>query len=312
MKWDDNVRHPEAVFIPKGSMWRWLDQKRKWGVILGYTLFGLTMFLLFLYLTFPFSLLELKLISIIEAESGCKIAVDQRGFHFPSRLSWKGIRGSCPQPAFSQWKIDSLNAELAPLPLLFSRRGEVDFQLKLAGGELAGHLTAVEGKGGPSLSLQAEGKKIDLAPFGLSGLLSGEGEGSWVGQDVLKGKGSVTFTLDAARFKEIGTWVVPIGEVSFSNVRGKIFWRNGTVALERFSAEGESVDLNSEGGNLLLREPLAASLLTLTLKATPKGSLRQVASVFVQGYSGREPLTVGMKGPLGQPQFSINGKAVNQ
>lgn len=311
MEWDDGVGHPEAAFIPKGFMWHWLDQKRKWGVVLGYTLFGLTMFLVFLYLTFPFSLLELKLISILERESRCKIAVDQRGFYFPSRLSWKGIRGACPQPAFSQWKIDSLNAELAPLPLLFSRRGEVDFQLKVGGGELAGHLTAAEGKGGPDLSLRAQGKKVDLTPFGLSGLLSAEGEGSWVGQEVLKGKGTVAFTLDGARFKEIGKWVVPIGEVAFSKVQGKIFWRNGTVGLERFSAEGETVDLKSEGGNLLLREPLAASLLALTLKATPKGSLQQVASVFVQGYSGREPLTVGMKGPLGQPQLSLNGKPIN-
>jgi len=292
-------------------MWSWLNQKRKWGVILGYTFFGLMMFLLFLYLTFPFSLLELKLISILESESRCKISVDQRGFHFPSRISWKGIRGSCPQPAFSQWKVDSLNAELAPLPLLFSRRGEVDFHLKLAGGELAGHLTAMEGKGGPDLSLRAQSKKVDLAPFGLSGLLTAEGEGSWVGQDVLKGKGNVAFILDGLRLKEIGKWAVPIGEVAFSNVQGKVFWRNGTVGLERFSAEGETVDLKSEGGNLLLREPLAASLLTLTLKATPKGSLQQVASVFVQGYTGREPLTVGMKGPLGQPQLSLNGKPIN-
>lgn len=285
-------------------------QKKKWLTVLGYTLFGLLMFFIFFYLTFPFHLLELKLISALEEESGCKIVVDQTGFHFPSRLSWKGIRGSCPQPAFARWKIDSLNADLAPLPLLLSRRGEVDFQVKLAGGEMAGHVTAIQKSGAPSFSLNARGKKLDLAQLGFAGLLDLEGEGSWSGQDILKGKGTVTFTLEGAKFKEIGKWAVPIGEVSFSSVRGKIFWKNGAVGLERFTAEGQEVDLSSEGGNLLLREPLAGSLITLTLKATPKGSLQQVATLFVQGYSGREPLTLGMKGPLGQPQISLNGQPI--
>lgn len=292
-------------------MWTWLNHRKKKGaMILGYTLFGLTMFLVFFYLTFPFHLLELKLISVLEEESRCKIVVDQKGFYFPSRLSWKGIRGNCPQPAFSQWKIDSLHADLAPLPLLFSRRGEVDFEVKLAGGEMAGHLTAVEKNGVPSFSVDARGERLDLAPLGFSGLLTLEGEGEWSGQDVLKGKGSVSFTLEGARFKEIGKWAVPIGEVSFSNMRGKVFWRNGTIGLERFSAEGRELDLSSEGGSLLVREPLAGSLITLTLKATPKGSLQQVATVFVEGYSGREPLTLGLKGPLSQPQISLNGKPI--
>lgn len=292
-------------------MWTWLNsQKKKWAILLGYIFFGLAMFFVFFYLTFPFHLLELKLISALEAESRCKIVVDQTGFYFPAKLSWKGIHGTCPQPALAQWKVDLLVADLAPLPLLFSRRGEVDYQLRLDGGEVAGHVTAVEKNGVPSFTVDARGKGVDLAQFGLSGLLSLEGEGSWTGREVFKGKGGVTFTLEAARFKEIGGWIVPIGEVSFSNVRGKLFWRNGTVGVERFSAEGAEVDLNSEGGNLILREPLAGSLITLTLRAMPKGSLQQVATVFVQGYSGREPLTLGLKGPLGQPQISLNGRPV--
>jgi type II secretion system protein N len=303
----------KAIFIPEGFMWSWLSgQKKKGAIILGYSFFGLLMFFIFFYLTFPFHLLELKLISTLEKESGCKIVVDQKGFYFPSRLSWKGIRGTCPQPAFAQWKIDSLHADLAPLPLLWSRRGEVDFTVGFAGGEMSGHLTAAQKNGNPSFSLETRGKKLNLAQFGLSGLLSLEGTGDWSGQDILKGKGAVSFALETAKFKEIAGWVVPIGEVSFSNVRGKLFWHNGTIGIERFFAEGDEVDLTSEGGNLLLREPLAGSMITLTLKAMPKGSLQKVATVFVQGYSGREPLTLGIKGPLGQPQISLNGKPINQ
>lgn len=303
---------PDVPLVQEGFRLSWLrSQKKRAAILLGYASFGLLMFLFFIYLTFPFDLLELKLISTLESESGCKILVDQKGFHFPARLSWRGIRGSCPQPALSQWSIESLQAELAPVPLLWNRRGEIDFRAGVAGGEVAGHLTAIEREGGRSFSLKTEGRRLNLAPFGLSGILSLDGEGSWTEQEVLRGKGALSFTLEEARFSEIAGWAVPIGEVSFSNVQGKIFWRNGTVGIERFSAEGSEVDLVSEGGNLLLREPLDGSMLTLTLKAMPKGDLQQVATLFVQGYSGREPLTLGMKGPLRQPQVSVNGRVVN-
>lgn len=290
-------------------MFDWIkNQKRKWAVGLGYAFFGLLMLLFFLYLTFPFGLLESRLIAAIESESGCTMAVGKRGIFFPLRLSWREIQVDCPAGPVPQWKIQSLDAAVAPLPLLFNRRGEIDYRVGIAEGEIIGHATAVQTREGLSLSFKSEGQKLNLSRLGLSGLLDLQWEGSGVGPDLLKAKGSLTFTINSVQLKQVGQWMVPIGEVSFSSIRGKINLRNGMLVVERFAAQGNEVDLTSDGGNLILREPLEGSLLSLSLKATPKGSLQQMASLFIQGYSGREPLSLGLKGSIGQPQISVNGR----
>lgn len=290
-------------------MFDWIkNQKRKWATVLGYTLFGFLMLVFFFYLTFPFGLLESRLIAAIESESGCALTVGKRGIHFPLRLAWREIQATCPARPIPQWKIQSIDAAVAPLPFLFSRRGEIDFRIGIAEGEIVGHATAFQTREGLSVSVKNEGHKLNLSQFGLSGLADLEGEGNWVGPDIMKAKGSLTFTLNSVQIKQVGQWVVPIGEVSFSSIRGKINLRNGTLAIERFAAQGNEVDLTSDGGNLILRDPFAGSLLSLNVKATPKGSLQQMASLFIQGYTGREPLTVSLKGSIGQPQISLNGK----
>ncbi|MCG3113093.1 MAG: type II secretion system protein GspN [Candidatus Manganitrophus sp. SB1] len=290
-------------------MFDWIkNQKGKWAVGLGYAFFGLLMLLFFLYLTFPFGLLESRLIAAIESESGCTMAVGKRGIFFPLRLSWREIQVDCQAGPVPQWKIQSLDAAVAPLPLLFNRRGEIDYRVGIAEGEIIGHATAVQTREGLSLSFKSEGQKLNLSRLGLSGLLDLQGEGSGVGPDLLKAKGSLTFTINSVQLKQVGQWMVPIGEVSFSSIRGKINLRNGMLVVERFAAQGNEVDLTSDGGNLILREPLEGSLLSLSLKATPKGSLQQMASLFIQGYSGREPLSLGLKGSIGQPQISVNGR----
>lgn len=290
-------------------MFDWFKNlRRKWAIVLGYTLFGFLMLLFFFYLTFPFGLLESRLISAIESESGCAVTVGKRGIYFPLRLAWREIQFQCPARSVPQWKIQSVDATVAPLQLLFNRRGEIDFRIGIAEGELVGHATAFQTPDGLSVSIKNEGRKLNLSQFGLSGLLDLEGEGTWVGPDLARARGNLTFTLNGVQVKQVGQWVVPIGEMSFSNIRGKINLRNGTLVVERFAAQGSEVDLTSEGGTLLLRNPLEGSALSLTVKATPKGSLQKMASLFVQGYSGREPLTVGLKGSIGQPQISLNGK----
>ncbi|MFY9270713.1 MAG: hypothetical protein WAO55_13305, partial [Candidatus Manganitrophaceae bacterium] len=177
-------------------------------------------------------------------------------------------------------------------------------------GEIVGHATVIRTPAGPSISLKHEGKRLNLAEIGFSGLLDLQGEENWIVTDPIKGSGSLTFTATEVKLKQIGSWSVPVGELFFASIRGKVNLNNGVVVVERFVAQGNEVDLASDGGNLLLREPLAGSLLSLTLKVTPKGSLQQAASLFVQGYRGGEPLTVGVKGSIGQPQLSLNGKPI--
>lgn len=312
-------KSPELASVSNRSMFAWLrTKKNKAAIVLGYVFFGLLMFLLFLYLTFPFHLLTAKLILALEKESGCEISVKESRFHFPSRVLWNGIRTRCANLSFLpgggrdlDLNITSIDARVAPVPLLTERRGEIDFGIGVADGALSGHLTIAKKDKQVISSLAVQGENIDLARFGVSGHLDLEGNGDWMNQDVLDGEGVLSFALKEGRFKEIGAWAVPVGEVSFSDIHGKISWGQGRVVVDQFSARGNEIDLQGESGNLILRKPLDGSLVTLTLKAMPKGDLKQMATLFIQGYTGREPLILGIRGPLRRPRVSLNGRPLS-
>jgi len=285
----------------------------------GYALFALLSFLVSLYLTFPFELLGEKAIRLIEAKGPCRISVDQSGFALPARLSFQGFRATCPKRLFFkgksgelQLKLDSADIALSPLPFLLNRRGEVDVGARLFGGRLSGHLSVEEGAAGErSYTFRAEGAALQLAAMdpGLSGRLGLKGEGAWNDKNPLAASGQLAFSLDGGTFKAIGGWAIPTGALAFSSLEGRLSMRGGRVMLESFSARGESLDLPSGSGSLLLRSPVENSILSLSARALPKAGLQKLISMVVlPGYKGRELLKVQVSGPLRAPGFSLNGK----
>jgi len=315
------IKAPESASASSPSIAAWLKgKKNKAALVFGYIIFGLLMFLLFLYLSFPFHLLTLKLILALEKESGCEISVEESRFHFPSRVVWTGIRTRCAHLSFMpkvpgkgrdlDLNMTSIDARVAPFLLLMDRRAEIDFGIVLGEGLLSGHLTLARKEKQVSYSLRVQGEEIDLAAFGASGHLDLEGKGDWMDQDIFNGNGMLSLALKGGRFKKIGSWTLPLGALSFSDIHGKMSWGKGRVIMGQFSARGSEIDLQAESGNLILRKPLDRSLVTLTLKAMPKGDLKRMAALFIQGYTGREPLILGIRGPLGRPQISLNGRPI--
>ena len=283
----------------------------------GYILFGIVMFLVFFYMTFPFDLLEARLLGLLEARSGCKVTADGSRYRFLGRAAWRNLKARCPKRRFGiresgevALAVASLDLSVAPLPLLLHRRGEIDFHAVLGGGQVSGVLTVAQADGGPAVTLRGAGEGIDLSQTGVAGRLTITGEGTWQTDRPAQGRGRLRFTLEEGRFKEIGEWTLPIGEVAFSRIEGQLSWKGGRVILEQLSAAGETIDVPSGSGNLLLRAPFDGSLVTLSLRAVPKGSLKEMAALFIQGYSGREPLKIRVSGPLRAPQILLNGKAI--
>ncbi|MFQ5580287.1 MAG: type II secretion system protein GspN [Nitrospiria bacterium] len=300
-------------------MFAWLRRKRnKAVVVLGYVFFGLIMFFLFLYLTFPFHLLTSKLVLALEEKSGCEISVNESRLHFPARVVWMGVRTRCVNRSFFpgderdlDLNMPTIEVHVAPFPVLMGRRGKIDFRIELGDGVLSGNLTVNQRGEQISYTLSLEGEKIDLASFGESGHLDLEGNGDWIDQDFFNGKGVVSLALKEGRITKIGSWTIPIGTLSFSDIRGKMSWGKGRVIVDRFSARGSEVDIQAESGNLILRKPLDGSLVTLTLKAMPKGDLKRTATLFIRGYTGRKPMILGVRGPLRRPQISMNGRPIS-
>ncbi len=295
-------------------------KKEKLLILIAYSLFGLIAFILFFLATFPFSALEEKGLQLLEAKIGCVVTMTASRVSFPVSITWEGIDARCPKKLIKKGaagqahlKVPALNLSLALWPLLLKQQGEIDFNARWGGGTLSGHLTVTQEEEEPSFVLKdlkgdaLEVKEIDP---GISGRLTITGEGRWRAQEIIKGTGRLIFSLDEAKLRSLGGRQLPVGEISFAKIQGKLDWKEGRLVAEQFSATGAMVDLKSESGTLVLRKPLNRSLLALSLLATPKGSIKQMASMFVQDYNEREPLKLRLNGPLGQPKISVNGRPV--
>ncbi len=295
-------------------------KKEKLLYFVGYTLFGLLAFVLFFLVTFPFATLEEKGLRFLAAKTGCVVTIKTSQVSFPVLIAWEGIDATCPKRLFSKeatgkakLKIPALDLSLALWPLLLTQQGEIDFNALWGGGTLSGHLSVAQRESGPSFvlkELKGEALQVKEIDPGISGRLSITGEGKWQARDVIQGAGRIAFTLDEAKFRSLGGQSLPIGEVSFATIDGQLFWKESRVVAEQFSATGTMVDLKSESGTLILREPLGRSLLSLSLQATPKGSIKQMASMLVQGYNEGEPLKLRLNGPINAPKISVNGRSI--
>ncbi|HET6371460.1 MAG TPA: hypothetical protein VFG95_09700, partial [Nitrospiria bacterium] len=67
----------------------------------------------------------------------------------------------------------------------------------------------------------------------------------------------------------------------------------------------------SGGGNVLLQNPYPGSLLTLSFRVSPKGSLSEMAGLIPGRRSANDPLQVSITGTLAFPRVQVNGMMIN-
>ncbi len=280
--------------------------QNKWFLRFATLVFGVTLFLIFFYLTFPFDLMQKKIVLAFEKETGCKTASKEQAVHALLRLHWRDVRVVCPNIA--PVALDLVEAKIALLPALLRQRGDVDFKIKIAnkGGELSGTLIADPTPQGIAFSLKKEGVGVGVHVNyrGFSGILDTRGFGNWIGQDIVLGKGVFNFNLKDVHFK---TQTLPL-DIRFRTVTGKLSWETGAFSIGHVSAEGDIASLTSHGGSLILHEPFSESFISMTLNVLPKGQLKQVAELMISGYKASEPLKIEVTGPLTKPKVLLNGR----
>lgn len=274
-------------------------------------------FVVFLWLTFPFDLAEKQALRLLEAETGCVVTVVQSAYALPLKIRAQGLTGRCPRQRLGlrgqgelMIVLKSLDVSLAPLPLLFEKTLEADFLIGLSVGEIPGHLRLKEEAGQLVGGLRIEDGHLKFEEENFSADITIQGESTWRNQDYIKASGKLGFDIEKVRFKSLGGFESPIGEVTFSKIDAQVFWKDGRVVIEAFSARGEMADLATESGVVLLRNPPENSMLTLSLRVSPKGALQEMVGLFVQGYDKNRPLKINVNGPIRSPRISVNGKAL--
>ncbi|MBI3358348.1 MAG: type II secretion system protein GspN [Nitrospirae bacterium] len=281
--------------------------QNKWLLRLGYLFFGAIAFLIFFYATFPFYLAQKKMVLAFETETGCQVDPKDQTVLIPLRLRWHNVKVLCPSVALVT--LESINADLALLPILLKRTGEIDFKIKIAeqGGEISGTIIIDPTPAGIAFSIKKQGIGVHFNHRGFSGILDIKGGGSWVGYDPSQGAGGFDFNLKEAHIKnQAMPW--PMNDIFFANIHGKVAYENGVLLMGDFSADGENATLTTNSGSLILHEPFSESFVSITLKVSPKGQLKQVAALLIPGYSAVEPLTLAITGALTSPKVLLNGR----
>ncbi len=271
------------------------------------------MWLVFLHLSFPYAKLERRMIALAEAGTASGITVQEGGIRFPFGVAWHGVR-IAPRPPAQSWVIDldDVRCRLRLWPLLLWRI-HLDLALRAYGGEAHGILKMDREAGTPRFTLEQQGEGFDLSLLRLAGgpRLQGRArfrlDQEWAGGDFFRGDGKATLELDGLRVAGLeGMGVaLPLPELLFPRVTGRVTARSGLITLNDLVARGAQVDLTGSG-TLVVRDPPPESLITLTVRVTPKEGLREQLAVL-SGDPKRSVWDLVIRGPLSAPTYSLSG-----
>lgn len=276
-----------------------------------YALYTAALFLVFLLATFPHELVVRRLLA--EATTG-PVAIDVRGV----RLGWTlayvvdelRVRARDGDPGVPLLDATAVRAAPSLLGLLRGSPYPLGVRAELYGGSLA----ATVDLRAAAFALRASLRDVDLGrAAGLRRLLEGRVAGR-VGADVeLHGdarrptttSGELALNATGLALEAGKVRGITVPDLHFPELRFAAAIKNGRIELGELQARGDEVSLSGQG-NVLLQQPLAASLVNLELTFTPSAqapeSLR-LALNLIPGEAGTGgERRMRLFGSLGQPR----------
>jgi|GEM_PF-3673954 len=280
---------------------------------IGSLTFFLLMFAIFFYLQFPFNLLELRQVALMETQSGCHIDVKKRERSFPLRFVWHDMGWTCPNFPLLDGHIASMEVEMEPIPLILHRSRVAHFTLGVAGGKISGIWVAQPtGARSPKDPLEYQltykGTKLSVVESGLTGQVDLEGHARWGSDSILQGEGTLFLRMKKIEIKEIVAF--PTLVLSLSEGQAKMDWRGGAVSVRTLSLKGDEGNLHDVEGTLQMAVPLTESKLALTGDLVPGKNLKMMAALFLPGSADAGTWKVALKGTLANRQLTVHGTEI--
>ncbi|MBI5198267.1 MAG: type II secretion system protein GspN [Nitrospirae bacterium] len=236
-------------FLRNLPAWTGRFLRKQWKVISGYTLFLIAALLLFLYLTFPWSLLQERILYELARQTSFDFKAANSQYLFPLGIRLSGLVISKPDvPSPGQkteskplGKIDQVTLQIAPIDLLWGRISS-SFRAEAFGGTLTGNFGGTERR----KDIETEWEKVDLAsihkmgnlPIDLSGLVSGKGRFTIQPQGI---EGTVRVVIDRGRIKDLKVMSLPLPELVFDQVRGAGEIKNNLLTFKEVKLQGEDL-----------------------------------------------------------------------
>ena len=291
---------------------KWPDT---WREILAWTICGVCILALCLIATFPYSLLQNRLVVELKRSTDLDIRIAEWTVGLPLNLEWRNV--SLSKPNLDPVEMAMLQAKLGVLRAL---SGTLDLDILVQLNEQAtrtnfikGTLTAASFSLAGPLTVKGQVHQVDLSKlirrYVTRGTLNGEFshrvDSDPASPDILKGEGTWIAEATDLEVDQIPLVNGKTLSLTFSRAAAGLSCRN--LVCDVTQLKGEGMDGSFEGqGQITLQRQIPHSQLALTVTVIPgPGFASKAATLGLPPFPPGTPITIKIVGTLAQARIAL-------
>jgi type II secretion system protein N len=286
-----------------------------WREILGWTLGGISILALCLMATFPYGMLQARIVAELTRATGMEIRVADWTVGLPPGIEWRNVTLS--QPNWTPIQLTGLQAKLGVMKALNGTFG-LDVVAKLndtasptglAKGTVTASSLALEGP----VTIKGQVQQVDLSQifrrYVTHGTLNGDfshrvdaGQATFAG---MKGEGMWT-----AEATDLVIDQIPLGNgrtlsLTFSKVSAGLVCRDLRCDVTHLKGDGIDGSFTAEG-HITIQQPMQLSQLDLIVTVVPGlGFASKAGALGLPSPPPGTPMTVKIVGALAQARIAL-------
>lgn len=291
---------------------KWPDA---WREILAWTAGGACILVLCLIATFPYGMLQARVVTELARATGMEVRVVDWAVGFPLDLEWRNITLS--KPNWTPIQLAALQAHLGVMNALSGTLG-LDVVAKLnepssPTGLAKGTVTAASLSFAGPVSIKGQVQQVDLSKllrrYVTRGTLNGEFshrvESGQTTLSAMKGEGTWTAVVTDLAIDQIPLGNGRILSLAFSRVSAGLACRD--LRCDVIRLEGDGIDGSFTGeGFITLQQPMQHSQLNLTVTVIPgPGFASKAGTLGLPSLPPGTPMTVKIIGTLAQARIAL-------
>ncbi len=285
--------------------------------IVAYTLYAIVAFLVFLYVTFPYDLLQQRLVEWV-SQAGVQLTMARLRPAFPPGVRTSDVRLVADQlsPNTTMVHIDTLRVQ-PEWPALLSRKMQVHFAAGLYSGHLEGEVRYAHVEGAPLWDIKARFADVDVTQYPLvqtddkafiRGRLSGEATVVLTGDGQMQ-DGAFNLRMQPMALAGAPGWRLQLQrEIACDSLQGELKTTSRQGGNVLLTCQGKDLDIEARG-TVGWKTPLLDSQLNLRWKVRSEEAYKQerdLLAVLVRKRPDRRgELLFGLQGPLRLPRLGI-------
>ncbi len=286
-----------------------------WREILAWTVTGVTILVLCLMATFPYSMLQARIVAELTRATGMEIRVADWTIGLPLGLEWRNVTLS--QPNWTPIQLAGLQAKLGVMKALGGTLG-LDVVAKLNDtasptGLAKGTVTASSLSLAGPVTIKGQIQQVDLSKvlrrYVTHGMLNGDFshriDSGQTTVTTMKGEGMWT-----AEATDLVVDQIPLGNgrtlsLTFSKVSAGLACRDLRCDVTQMKGDGIDGSFTGEG-HITIQQPMQQSQLNLTVTVIPgHGFASKAGTLGLPSPPPGTPMTVKIIGTLAQARIAL-------